>query len=181
MAGVSPTIQQLPTPSPFAFSVASTRWSSRPPIQLTNLFLRVVALVLAIVAVLVLATTGNGSDSSSFDHPLIYCLIVSSLAFLYSAFQVSKGFCDMSGGCDVLRVAISDKVFDYLSFILDQLVAYLLISSSSVGIQAIQKTQRGTTIWKGAIISVSMSFATFTVLATCALLSGYKLCKRIIW
>lgn len=62
-----------------------------------------------------------------------------------------------------------------------QMVAYLLISSSSVGIEAIQRAEKASPLWKAAIISVSMSFAIFLAIATCAVFSGYKLCKRIIW
>lgn len=62
-----------------------------------------------------------------------------------------------------------------------QLTGYLLISSSSIAVTAIQQIKPSTTLWKAAIVSVCMSFSAFLVIAACALLSGYKLCKRIIW
>lgn len=133
------------------------------------------------------------------------------MAFVYSAFQLFKGVCDIS----YRGILISDKISDYLSFILDQanditstsfnftctfigdiilrndhclflkikmqMVAYLLISSSSVGIEAIRRAERASPLWKAAIISVSMSFAIFLAVATCALITGYTLCKRITW
>ncbi|PKI65319.1 hypothetical protein CRG98_014283 [Punica granatum] len=172
MAGVSPGsfAQQLPTPSPFSFSVASTRWSSRPPIHLSGLYLRFLALVLSFVSALSLANPpkSKGQGGSSFDKcpELMYCFVVSIVAFVYSAFQLFKGVCDIS----YRGIVISDKM-----------VAYLLTSSSSVGILAIQQAERNSPLWKAAIISVSMSFAIFVVVATCALFSGYKLCKRISW
>ncbi|OWM72003.1 hypothetical protein CDL15_Pgr017886 [Punica granatum] len=122
MAGVSPGsfAQQLPTPSPFSFSVASTRWSSRPPIHLSGLYLRFLALVLSFVSALSLANPpkSKGQGGSSFDKcpELMYCFVVSIVAFVYSAFQLFKGVCDIS----YRGIVISDKVSDYLSFILDQ-------------------------------------------------------------
>lgn len=62
-----------------------------------------------------------------------------------------------------------------------QLAAYLLISSSSVAVTAIQQNELSTALKRATIVSVCMSFAAFVVNATCALLSGYKLCTRIIW
>ncbi|KAF2313252.1 hypothetical protein GH714_009989 [Hevea brasiliensis] len=72
-------------------------------------------------------------------------------------------------------ILISDMVSDYLSFILDQLLGYLLISACSVAILASQQKSKTASLWK------VISFADFLVIATCTLLSGYKLCKRIIW
>ncbi|XP_056174262.1 CASP-like protein 4A4 [Syzygium oleosum] len=180
MDGTSPATfaQHLPTPSPFSFEVASNRWSAAPSIQLSSLFLRFMALILSFISALALTTPPKkrGQSASSFSqHPeLMYCFIVTVVAFVYSAFQLFKGVCDIS----YRGILISDRFSDYLSFILDQLVAYLLISSSSVGIQAIQQPKRATPLWTPSVISISMSFAVFLV---CALLSGYKLCKRIIW
>lgn len=183
MDGASPAAfaQQLPTPSPFSFPVASTRRTAVPPIQLSSLFLRFMALLLSFISALVLTTPPKkrGQSPSSFGQlpELKYCFIVTVVAFVYSAFQLFKGVCDISHR----GILISDRFSDCLSFILDQLVAYLLISSSSLGIQAIQQIGRATPLWRASVISTSMSFAVFLVTAICALLSGYKLCKRIIW
>ncbi|XVF13181.1 hypothetical protein REPUB_Repub08aG0186000 [Reevesia pubescens] len=188
MAGVSPvttnsqTQQPFPTPSPFSFSGTSTRWTSRPSIHHSNLFLRFLVLLFSFISALTLAspsTKKKHQRSPSFtEYPeLIYCLIVAILAFLYAAFQLFKGICDIA----YRGILISDMTSDYLSFALDQLVGYLLISSASVAIPIIRQVGQSTPLWKGTIVSTSMSFATFIVVAICALLSGYKLCKRIVW
>ncbi|KAK9276469.1 hypothetical protein L1049_006002 [Liquidambar formosana] len=189
MAGVSPTAAYSPaqlqptTPSPFSFSVASTRWSSRHSIDISSLLLRFLSLLFSFVSALSLAAPSpskkKGEESTSFSkHPeLMYCFIVTIIAFLYSAFQLFKGVCDIAHR----GILISDKLSDYISFILDQLVGYLLISSSSVTVLAIQQIEQTTSLRKPAIVSMSMSFATYLVIALCALFSGYKLCKRIIW
>uniref|UniRef100_A0A199U915 CASP-like protein n=1 Tax=Manihot esculenta TaxID=3983 RepID=A0A199U915_MANES len=101
----------------------------------------------------------------------MYCFIVYTLVFVYSALQLFKGVCDM----EHRGLIISDLISDYLSFILDQLLGYLLISSCSVAILDAQQISKTALLWK------VMSFAAFLVTATCTILSGYKLCKRIIW
>ncbi|KAK6274777.1 hypothetical protein POUND7_004486 [Theobroma cacao] len=199
MAGVSPvaaansqTQHPFPTPSPFSFSATSSRWSSRPSIDHTTLFLRFLLLLFSFISALSLAapsTKKKDQRSPSFtEYPeLIYCFIVAILAFLYAAFQLFKGICDIAHR----GILISDKTSDYLSFVLDQasalpsttlsLVGYLLISSSSVAIPIIRQVEKSTPVRKGTITSTSMSFATFLVIAICALFSGYKLCKRTVW
>ncbi|XP_004245635.1 CASP-like protein 4A4 [Solanum lycopersicum] len=185
-ASPSPTLTPqppLPTPSPYSFSVASTRLRSRPSIYAYDLALRSLALLFSFISALSLAVpsptrTKRGTISKFCDYPqLTYCFSVSVLAFIYSAFQLFKRVCDIA----YRGVLISDKTSDYLSFILDQLTGYLLVSSSSVTIPVIQEMDIQASLWKAAILAVCMSFAAFMVLAVSALLSGYKLCKRIIW
>ncbi|KAK4435288.1 CASP-like protein 4A4 [Sesamum alatum] len=171
-----------PTPSPFSFSVASTRWSTRPPTQTASLSLRFLALILSFAAALSLAaisptTTKHKKHSNSFcDYPE-YCFTVNILAFLYAAYQLFKGVCDIAHR----GVFISDMVSDYISFIFDQLAGYLVVSASSVAVPVIQHMYNGSSLRKAAMVSVCMSFASFLVIAASALLSGYRLCKRIMW
>ncbi|KAG8374882.1 hypothetical protein BUALT_Bualt10G0041700 [Buddleja alternifolia] len=119
----SPAQPPLPTPSPFSFSVASTRWSSRPPIQTANLFLRFLSLVFSSGAALSLAALSPANtkfkkQSTNFrDYPeLLYCFTVNIFAFIYAAYQLFKGICDIAHR----GIFISDMVSDYISFILDQ-------------------------------------------------------------
>ncbi|KAI3414669.1 CASP-like protein, partial [Psidium guajava] len=153
MDGTSPAAfaQQLPTPSPFSFSGASARRTVVPPIQLSSLFLRLMALLLSFVSALALTTLPKkgGQSPSSFGQlpeELTYCFVVTVVAFVYSTFQLFKGVCDISHR----GILISDRFSDYLSFVLDQLAAYLLISSSSLGLQAIQRTKMATPLWRAS-------------------------------
>lgn len=195
MAGVSPVSasaasplaqqHQFPSPSPFSFSVASTRpprLSSRFSVRGLSLSLRFLGLLFSFASALSLAapTPGKKSqNSSSFAKysELLYCFIVAILAFCYSAFQLFKGICDIAHR----GILISDMVSDYLSFILDQGVGYLLISSSSIAIPVVKQLEKNPALQKGAVVSTSTSFAAFLIMAACAVLSGYKLCTRIIW
>ncbi|XVF51533.1 hypothetical protein PTKIN_Ptkin04bG0192400 [Pterospermum kingtungense] len=130
MSGVSPmaaaansqTQPPFPTPSPFSFSGTSTRWSSRPSIlNHSNLFLRFLVLVFSFISALTLAApSSKNKDQRSISftqYPeLIYCFIASVLAFLYAAFQLFKGICDIAHR----GILISDMTSDYLSFVLDR-------------------------------------------------------------
>ncbi|KAJ8766130.1 hypothetical protein K2173_021647 [Erythroxylum novogranatense] len=183
MAGVLQSTNSIsqhsfPTPSPFSFSVAS----QRPSIKVCSLLLRFLALLLSFTSAVSLAAPSTKQlalEPSTFNQysQLMYCFIVSILVFLYSAFQLFKGICDIAHR----GILISDVISDYMSFILDQLEGYLLISSCSVAILTIQQIAKPAPLWKAAIISTSMSLATFLVTAISCLLSGYKLCTRIIW
>ncbi|KAF3448511.1 hypothetical protein FNV43_RR09224 [Rhamnella rubrinervis] len=185
----------FPTPSPFSISIVSSTagWTSAPStFSFWGLLLRFLALVFSFVSALSLVLISSPKDkskaTSSFsDYPqLLYCFIVTILAFVYSAFQLFKGICDIAHR----GILISDMISDYTSFILDQvlttsmlqLVGYLLVSSSSVAVAVLQDIEGSNhSLRRATIVSFSTSLANFIVIATCALLSGYKLCKRIIW
>ncbi|PHU28257.1 hypothetical protein BC332_00350 [Capsicum chinense] len=119
----SPAAQPpLPTPSPYSFSVASTRLRSRPSLYTYDITLRSLALLFSFISALSLAvpspTRTKRGISRLRDNPqLMYCFTVSILAFIYSAFQLFKRVCDIAYG----GVLISDRTSDYLSFILDQI------------------------------------------------------------
>ncbi|KAI3501240.1 hypothetical protein L1887_29104 [Cichorium endivia] len=203
MAAVSPSAAYLspamgvPTPSPFSYSVASSRWSSsRPSIHIFSLFLRAIVLVFSFASSLALATTMSDNnqpevaattsdndqlkDKQGFQDytELIYSFVVTTLVLVYSAYQLFKGICDIS----CRGFLISDKLSDYISFVLDQLAVYLLVSSSSVTTVTISRQLQGnTSLTKAAIVSFSMSVTALFTTAVCAILSGYKLSKRIMW
>ncbi|XP_042510241.1 CASP-like protein 4A4 isoform X1 [Macadamia integrifolia] len=142
---------------------------------------------------------------------LWYSFGVTILASIYTAFQLFKGVFDIVHRGLLISDLVSDYlsfildhvsnalIKDHLSFYLfflpflgllmngllaggmQQLLCYLLISSSSLSVPAILRIESVSPIWKATIVSVSMSFAAFLVFVACSLLSGYKLCKRIIW
>lgn len=179
-----PHHQSLQTPSPFSISSTSaTNYTFILSFHGWNLVLRSLALVLSFVSALSMAVpsatnTAQQQSSSFTTYPeLVYCFVVAILVFLYSVFQLFKGVCDISHR----GLLVSDKVFDYTSFILDQLVGYLLISSSSIAIPVIQRDHQDATLMKAAIFAAAMSSTAFLVIVICGLLSGYKLCKRITW
>ncbi|RZC72950.1 hypothetical protein C5167_048435 [Papaver somniferum] len=180
-----PSQEPLPTPSPFTFSVAGSTTlslSSQPAFRYANLFLRFGGFLFSFISAICLVFPSpqyRNYEPSTFLNTaeLTYCFIVSILASIYSAYQLFKGVCDIAYRARF----ISDKMSDYSSFILDQLVAYLLISSSSILVLTIHRIIPTTSVWKSAVVSASMSCITFVIIAISTLQSGYKLCKRLIW
>ncbi|KAI3944957.1 hypothetical protein MKW92_051054 [Papaver armeniacum] len=116
-----------------------------------------------------------------------YCFIVSILASIHSAYQLFKGVCDIAYiystfylRQDIRLLQLHSRSGEGNSNFL-QLVAYLLISSSSILILTIHRIMPTTPVWKYAVVSTSMPCITFVIIAISTLQSGYKLCKRLIW
>ncbi|KAL9286457.1 CASP-like protein 4A4 [Arabidopsis thaliana] len=185
----SPVSQQ--TPSLFAYSVtpSASRFSSRrASVHVIGLVLRFITMVLCFISALSLAVnvqrpskrhlTQNSSSFASYPE-LLYCFGVAVIGFVYTSLQTFKGVCDITHR----GVLISEPLSDYISFIFDQVICYLLVSSSSVAIAWIQHINEDAikTLRNNSIVSVSMSFSAFSVLTLSGLLSGYKLCKRFMW
>ncbi|KAJ6946305.1 hypothetical protein NC651_001147, partial [Populus alba x Populus x berolinensis] len=87
---------------------------------------------------------------------------------IYYAFQLFKVVCDSKDR----GILIPDMYSDYMSFILDIVAGYLLISSSWVAILAIQQIDKTASIWKAVIIFTTASIVTFLVIVICTLLSA---------
>ncbi|CAA6665372.1 unnamed protein product [Spirodela intermedia] len=186
---VSPAFQHpFVTPSPFYNnSIPSTGWSSKP------VFLRHANLILRC-----LGFSSPSPPSSPSSPPKMtpvdpnlrkpgiqvrtlvlfsYWLSVNSISSLYSAIQLFKCIWDIS----FKSTFISDVAYDYITFSLDQMVTYLLLSSTSVSILAtVEKIDSGN--YRNTVaLAICMSFIAFAVTTICSLMSGYKLCKRISW
>ncbi|CAM8876880.1 unnamed protein product [Rhodiola kirilowii] len=134
-----PAQLRFPTPSPFSVT-SPLRSSSRHFVHAASLSNRAMAVILSFISALSLARPPKQRNSSQLstsfiDHPeLVYCFVVAILAFGYSALQLIRGIYDIAHR----GFFVTEKVSDYTTFILDQLVAYLLISSCSVSIPVIQ-------------------------------------------
>ncbi|KAF8097000.1 hypothetical protein N665_0297s0011 [Sinapis alba] len=188
---ISHQAPSVPTPSSLAYSVTpqASRFSARrASVHVSGLVLRFISLVLCFVSALSLAVNVHrpsqrhrSQSSSSFaSYPeLLYCFGVAVIGFVYASLQTFKGVCDITHR----GVLISEPLADYISFILDQVICYLLVSSSSVAIAWIQHANGDAikTLQNNSIVSASMAFSAFLVLALSSLLSGYKLCKRFMW
>ncbi|XP_047965904.1 CASP-like protein 4A4 [Salvia hispanica] len=177
VAGYSPAQPPLPTPSPFSFSVASTRWSSRPPVQTASLLLRFLALLFSFGSAFALVALPSTNSKLKKYPELLYCFTANILSVIYAACQIFKNICDIAHR----GICISDKASDYISFFFDQLAGYVLVSASSVAVPSIKQMEIGSSVWNASVASVCLSFASFIVYVLAAFLSGYKLCKRIMW
>ncbi|KAM7258307.1 hypothetical protein ACFE04_014048 [Oxalis oulophora] len=167
-AGIPPESGQHPYPTPSPFS--SSHWGSRTSIyHVSGLVLRSSVLLFSFASVVSLATQSHKAKRQKSNTFTDY----SELLIV----QLLKTICDISPTGSL----ISNKISDYASFICDQLISYFLISSSTMMIPLITRMKHDGTLWKAAAIAASMSLVSFVVMAICAVLSGYKLCKRIIW
>ncbi|KAL4178773.1 hypothetical protein AMTRI_Chr13g116800 [Amborella trichopoda] len=167
------------TPSPFSESIIAVAGATGvAPLHLSNLFLRFLSLFLSLLSALILTAPRSPHHSSSNYFQYRYSVGVCMVASFYSLTQLVKGIWDIAS----ISILIPDAIYDCLTFPLDQLVCYLLISSSSAAMPAtIDENDRGTMLGKLATASLTMSFLAFLSMAILAILSGYKLYKRYAW
>lgn len=121
-------------------------------------------------------TKGWSGDSWDRYKEYRYCLAVNVIGFVYSGFQ---GL--------VLSYRLATKSFTspslsyHFDFVMDQVLAYLLMSSSS---SAATRVEDWVSNWgkdeftKMASASIAMSFLAFVAFAVSSLVSGYSLCNR---
>ncbi|GLJ24233.1 hypothetical protein SUGI_0462100 [Cryptomeria japonica] len=109
-----------------------------------------------------------------------YCLAMGVIAFVYLLYQLGKGIFQTFFKPNSFR----HVAFFYVDFIGDQILAYLLMSSSSTAASLTRSLQqlgfRGRMIDLPAA-SLSMSFIAFAVVAASSVLSSFALVKRILW
>ncbi|MQL94133.1 hypothetical protein Taro_026787 [Colocasia esculenta] len=187
----SPAFQQpFATPSPFYNSVASTSVGSPAFRCGCNLVLRFLAFCFSFAAVVAVVATSDRDDDdnygragcetapSSFRHSpeFRYWISATIISSLYSALQLCKGIRDIAFRGSI----ISDKMSDYITSFLDQIVAYLLLSSSSVVVLA-TKHIKSKSFKSVLIVSNCFSIIAFLVVASCTFLSCHNVYKRIIW
>ncbi|XP_057517253.1 CASP-like protein 4A3 isoform X1 [Amaranthus tricolor] len=145
-----------------------------------NLGLRVLEIVFCLISFAVMAadkTQGWSGDSFDRYKEYRFCLSVTILGFLYSAFQA----CDVAKHLATGKHVINHHLRYQFEFIMDQILAYLLISSSSAAASRADDWQSN---WgkdeftEKASASISMAFLAFLGFAMSSLISGYNLCNR---
>lgn len=117
-----------------------------------------------------------------------YLLSASMIACGFSVIQLIPELYRMHTGEVLIE---QEEIILYFNFICDQFLAYLLLSSTSAGMTASGLVRNGydvvwlslcsgTGFWSfcaQAAASVSMAFLAFLIMASLALLSGYRLAK----
>ncbi|GAB4845655.1 hypothetical protein Ancab_039056 [Ancistrocladus abbreviatus] len=144
------------------------------------LALRLGEFVLCLISFSIMASDKTqGWSGDSFDRYKEYrfCLSVNIIAFVYAGFQAFDLAYHLVTGNHVLTHQLRYQ-FD---FIMDQILAYLLISASSAAATRVVDWQSN---WGKdeftvkASASVTMSFLAFFAFAFSALISGYNICNR---
>lgn len=127
----------------------------------------------------------------TFFDAFKYLLSSSMIACGFSVIQLIPELYRMHTG----EVLIPEVIILYFNFICDQFLAYLLLSSTSAGMTASDLVRKGydvvwlslcsgTGFWSfcaQAAASVSMAFLAFLIMASLALLSGYRLAKYLVF
>ncbi|XP_068643205.1 CASP-like protein 4A3 [Aristolochia californica] len=143
---------------------------------------RICSLIFCLISFSVMAadkTQGWAGDSFERYKEYRYCISVTVIGFVYAGFQAYAIVHHLMTG----KYLTQHPFRQYLDFSLDQILAYLLISSSS---SAATRTDDWVSNWgedeftKMAGASIGMSFMAFVSFALSSLMSGYSLCNGTI-
>uniref|UniRef100_A0A1J3K6Z8 CASP-like protein n=1 Tax=Noccaea caerulescens TaxID=107243 RepID=A0A1J3K6Z8_NOCCA len=146
-------------------------------VKFSALGFRVSEVVLALISFSIMAadkTKGWSGDSFDRYKEYRFCLSVNVVAFVYSAFQA----CDLAYHLVKEKHLISHHLRPLFEFIMDQMLAYMLISASTA---AVTRVDDWVSNWgkddftEMASASISMSFLAFLAFACSSLISGYNL------
>ncbi|XP_044477273.1 LOW QUALITY PROTEIN: CASP-like protein 4A3 [Mangifera indica] len=145
-------------------------------LRVVNIGFRLIEVVLCLISFSVMAadkTKGWSGDSYDRYKEYRYCLSINVIAFVYAGFQAAYY---LMIGSQVKHIH-ARCLFD---FFMDQMLAYLLISSSSAAATRVDDWQSN---WgkdeftEMASASVAMSFLAFIAFAFSSVVSGYYLCN----
>lgn len=141
---------------------------------------RVLEMILSLIAFSVMAsdkTQGWSGDSFDRYREYRYVVAVNAIAFAYAGFQAI----DMTYLLIYGNHIISYSLRPHFDFLIDQILAYLLISASS---SAATRVDDWVSNWgkdeftQMATASIGMSFLAFLAFALSSLISGYNLCTQ---
>ncbi|XP_071694078.1 CASP-like protein 4A3 [Rutidosis leptorrhynchoides] len=156
------------------------RSRSEGTFEKVGLGFRVCEMVLSLIAFCVMVTDKTqGWSGDSFDRykEYRYLVAVNVIAFIYATLQVT----DLTYHLVYEKHIVAFSLRILFNFLIDQILAYLLISSSS---SAATRIDDWVLNWgkddftKRASASVVMSFLTFLSFAFSSLISGYRLCDQ---
>ncbi|XP_074586963.1 CASP-like protein 4A3 [Curcuma longa] len=159
------------------FMAAPQSGRQRPWPVRAALGLRVLALLLCMIAFSVMAadkTEGWAGDSYDRYEEFRYLVGVNVIAFVYSLYQVYERIHRMTA----MKSIISRPLRYYFDLTMDQILAYLLMSSSSAAASrndAWASTFGSDAFTRKAKGSITVSFLAFFVFALSALISAHNL------
>ncbi|XP_065876056.1 CASP-like protein 4A3 [Euphorbia lathyris] len=154
-------------------------WKSRRErtMKVADLGFRLSEVILCLISFSVMAadkTQGWSGDSFDRYKEYRYCLSVNVIAFVYAAFQA----CVLSYHLATGKHVISHHLRCHFDFLMDQILAYLLISAASSAATRVDDWQSN---WgkdeftEMASASVAMAFVAFVAFAVSSIISGYQL------
>ncbi|CAB4284869.1 unnamed protein product [Prunus armeniaca] len=153
------------------------RWKKEESLRRGSLALRGLSTVFSFLAFIIMASNKQGySEDFNKYEEYSYVLAIAILSMLYSGVQAARHVHQLFTGREVFQRRTSALA----DFIGDQIMAYLLLSSSS---SAMPITNRKREIQidlftDSSAAAISMAFLAFVALALSALISGYKLSSQ---
>ncbi|XP_009800838.1 CASP-like protein 4B1 [Nicotiana tabacum] len=153
------------------------RWKREDLVKRGSLVLHGFGLVFSLIAFIVMASNTHG-DWKDFDRyeEYRYVLAIAILSTLYTGLQVLRQIHELSTG----KESFSRQKLALLSFISDQVVAYLLLSAASSAVPLTNRMRENSDniFTDSSVAAISMEFLAFFALAVSALISGYKLSNK---
>ncbi|KAG5019719.1 hypothetical protein JHK87_015574 [Glycine soja] len=159
---------------------AAEGWKTDETVSKAALGFRLSEVVVCLISFSVMAadkTQGWSGDSFDRYKEYRYCLSVNIIGFAYSALQACDLTCQLATG----KRLISHHLRNHFDFFMNQVLAYLLISSSS---SAATRVEDWILNWgkdeftEMATASIGMAFLAFVAFAISSHISGYTLCNR---
>ncbi|KAM1038322.1 hypothetical protein FF1_033034 [Malus domestica] len=150
------------------------RWKREDLLRRGSLALRGLALVFSLLAFIIMASNKHGYGKNFDEYEEYrYVLAIAILATLYTGAQAFRHAHELSTGTEMFQQRTSALA----DFIGDQIMAYLLISSSSSAIPLTNsmRNYQDNLFTDAAASAISMAFLAFVALAISALISGHKL------
>ncbi|KAK7382318.1 hypothetical protein VNO80_01169 [Phaseolus coccineus] len=151
------------------------QWKKKDMLIRGSLGLRGIALFFSLISFMLMASNKHG-DWKEFDkyQEYRYLLAVAILSSLYSGVQVFRQVRELSTG----KNTIQQRTAGLIDFVGDQVVAYLLLSSTSSAIpitDRIRESADNNMFTDSSAAAIAFSFFAFCCLALSAVISGYKL------
>ncbi|ESW06621.1 hypothetical protein PHAVU_010G062800 [Phaseolus vulgaris] len=151
------------------------QWKKKDMLIRGSLGLRGIALFLSLISFMLMASNKHG-DWKEFDkyQEYRYLLAVAILSSLYSGVQVFRQLHELSTG----KNTIQQRTAGLIDFVGDQVVAYLLLSSTSSAIpitDRIRESVDNNMFTDSSAAAIAFSFFAFGCLALSAVISGYNL------
>ncbi|XP_042515598.1 CASP-like protein 4B1 [Macadamia integrifolia] len=151
------------------------RWRREDLLKKGQVVLRTSGLLFSLLSFIIMAANKHGNGWENFDkyEEYRYLLAIALLSTLYTIAQVLRQIHEFSTG----KYILSLRGLNYLDFIGDQIMAYLLVSAASTAVPLTNRMREGADniFTDSSSASISMAFLAFVVVASSALISGYKL------
>ncbi|XP_022766255.1 CASP-like protein 4B1 [Durio zibethinus] len=156
----------------FGVSVITRRWKREDLLKRGSLITRGLALLFSFLSFIIMASNKHGGWNFDDYEEYRYLLAIAILSTLYTGGQALRHLNCIWKGKQIFGQRISALV----DFLADQMMAYLLISSTSSAISLTNRMREvgDDSFTDSSAAAICMSFFAFLSLALTAMVSGFK-------